>query len=104
VVEKVYKFNSTDQKLIEKIVNNQNVNINHMVLPRGERLPVHNPNSDVYLIIINGAMDIALQQQKPARYTASSIINVLFGIKMDIRNSQSEFLEFFVVKAPISEI
>ncbi|MGM0365880.1 MAG: cupin domain-containing protein [Actinomycetota bacterium] len=71
-----------------------------MVIPRGEGLPVHKSNSNVYLIIVKGIMDIRLGEQEPARYKTGTIVNVPFGIEMDIRNKESGLLEFFVVKAP----
>ncbi|MFO7929031.1 MAG: cupin domain-containing protein [Candidatus Humimicrobiaceae bacterium] len=100
MLEKIYKFNSSNKKLIEKIVSDENVNINHMVLPQGERLPIHNSNSNVYLIITEGEMSIALQEEKPALYAAGTIVNVPFDLKMDIQNKSPDTLEFFVVKAP----
>ncbi len=100
MIEKVYNFKKTGQKLIEKIVNDQYVNINHMVIPMKEGLPVHSSNSNIYLIVIKGRMDIRLGEQEPASYEAGSIINVPYGIRMDIQNKQRSLLEFFVIKAP----
>lgn len=100
MIETTYKYNQSQQKLIEKIINDENVNINHMILFPGDILPAHNSNSNVYLIIISGTMDIALGEQPPATYKSGTIVNVPFDIRMDIRNNGSQVLEFFVVKAP----
>ncbi|MCG9479532.1 MAG: cupin domain-containing protein [Actinomycetia bacterium] len=100
MIEKTYKFNRSDQKLIEKIINDENVNINHMILYPDDILPAHKSNSNVYLIIISGTMNIALDQQPPASYQSKTIVNVPFKTRMDIRNKGQQPLEFFVIKAP----
>ena len=41
MLEKNYNYSLEDVKNIERIVDDDNVNINHMVLPKGERLPEH---------------------------------------------------------------
>ncbi|MDZ7836949.1 MAG: cupin domain-containing protein [Actinomycetota bacterium] len=98
MIEKTYKFNKSDQKLIEKIINDENVNINHMILYPGDNLPAHNSNSNVYLIITKGTMDIALDQQPPASYQSQNIVNVPFKTRMNIRNKGQQPLEFLCNK------
>jgi len=100
VTEKVYRFNPTDEKLIERVVDDANVNINHIVLPKGAALPEHYSNSNVYLIVIRGEMTVRLGEAAPDAYPGGSIVNVPFDVKMNIANTNDEVLEFFVVKAP----
>jgi quercetin dioxygenase-like cupin family protein len=98
--EKLYNFTIGDEKNIERIIDDENLNINHMVLTKGTGLPEHYSNSNVYLIIVRGRMTIKLGEQEPAKYEGGSIINVPFNIKMNINNFDEEVLEFFVVKTP----
>jgi mannose-6-phosphate isomerase-like protein (cupin superfamily) len=100
MLEKLYSFTIGDEKNIERIIDDENININHMVLTKDTGLPVHYSNSNVYLIIVRGRMTIKLGEQEPAKYDVGSIINVPFKIKMNINNFDEEVLEFFVVKAP----
>ena len=45
---KVYKFTlNGNEKLVEKIVNTEHVIINHIILPKGEKIPKHISNSYV---------------------------------------------------------
>ena len=101
MIEKIYTYSlDKNKKTIEKIIFDENVNINHMILLQNDFLPVHFSNSNVYMIIINGTMSINLNLEGERKYTVGEIINIPNNIKMDVRNSDSEVLEFFVVKAP----
>lgn len=100
MIEKTYNFKLTSEKLIERTVDDDNLAINHMVLNKGEALPEHFSNSNVYLIIVRGKMTIQLAEQEPHFYEAGVIVNVPFNIKMNISNQNPETLEFFVVKSP----
>jgi len=66
--EKLYNFTIGDEKNIERIIDDENLNINHMVLTKGTGLPEHYSNSNVYLIIVRGRMTIKLGEQEPAKY------------------------------------
>jgi quercetin dioxygenase-like cupin family protein len=57
MIETVYEYTKTDSKLIERIVDDLNTAINHMVLNKGEALPIHDANSHVYLLILRGKLD-----------------------------------------------
>jgi len=54
MIEKECLYNVTVSKIIERIVSDDNVDINHMVLQKGDELPIHDSNSNVYLIIVRG--------------------------------------------------
>lgn len=100
MLEKNYNYSLEDVKNIERIVDDDNVNINHMVLPKGERLPEHFSNSNVYMIIVNGIMTIQLNDQEPHKYKKGDIISIPYKIKMNVINTDENVLEFFVVKSP----
>ena len=100
MIEKKYEFKVSEEKVIEKIVDDDNLVINHMVFTKNSGLPEHYSNSNVYLIITKGRMTIILNDGEPTVYEKGSIVNVPFKTKMNIRNLSDEILEFFVVKAP----
>ncbi len=100
MIEKKYDYSSVDEKLIEKIVSDDNLEINHMVLTKDTGLPVHYSNSNVYMIIVRGRMAISLDDGLPAEYRKGNILNIPFKTKMNVTNKYDEVLEFFVVKAP----
>lgn len=100
MIEKTYPFKVTGPKAIEKIIDEDHVAINHMVLGRGDRLPRHNANSNVYMVVVRGAVTLGLDDQAPHRYQAGSIVNIPYDTRMDVINEDEETLEMFVVKAP----
>ena len=100
MIEKDFNFSNGDTKLIEKIISDGNVDLNHMIFPKDEGLPVHNANSNVYMIVIRGQLTLQLDDQEPHNYARGKIINIPYGTKMDVGNKDDEVLEIFVVKAP----
>lgn len=100
MIETIYNYKSSESKLIERIVDDENINLNHIVLAKGECLPEHYSNSNVYLLIVKGIMSIKLAEQEMQKYAFPKIVNVPFNVKMNICNSDEDILEFFVVKSP----
>jgi quercetin dioxygenase-like cupin family protein len=100
MIEKLYQFTKTDGKTIERIVEEDNVGINHMVLRKDEALPEHFANSHVYMVVVRGAVTLRLDDQEPHAYPAGSIVNIPHKTKMNVSNGDEGILEFFVVKAP----
>ncbi len=99
MIETVYTYTKTVEKVIEKLVTDDDVMINHVVLRATEALVEHYSDSNVYLIVVSGTLTIALDDQEAQSYHAS-VVNVPFHTKMNISNVEKEALEFFIVKAP----
>lgn len=100
MIEKNYKIKNSNEKLIEKIVDDDNLLLNHMILTKGTGLPEHFSNSNVYMVIVKGTLTIKLGEQEEKRYSKGEIINIPYNTKMNINNFDDEILEFFVIKAP----
>ncbi|NCB01173.1 MAG: cupin domain-containing protein [Spirochaetia bacterium] len=100
MLEKLYTYATNNEKHIEKIVDDDVVMINHMVLPTGESVPSHYADSHVHMIIARGTLTLELNDQEPHTYPRGSIVNVPYHTYMKIRNESDETTEFFVVKTP----
>ena len=100
MMEKKYVYSIVDYKTIERIVDDENIHLNHMVLTKETSLPEHYSNSNIYMVIIRGIMTLCLNEQEPHRYTKGDIINIPYNTKMNVHNQDEEILEFFVVKSP----
>ncbi|AKL96862.1 mannose-6-phosphate isomerase [Clostridium aceticum] len=100
MIEKIYEFKQQNEKLVEKIIDDDNLALNHMILVKGTGLPEHYSNSNVYMIIIKGIMSLQLGEQEVQSYKEGQIINIPYNTKMRVNNHDEEVLEFFVVKAP----
>ena len=100
MIETVYQVTMTNDKTIERIVDDEQVNINHMVLIQDTGLPVHVSNSNVYMVIVRGTMTIALDDEPANLHQAGEILAIPFNTKMEVANKHEEVLEFYVLKAP----
>lgn len=100
MIEQVFKLADTDERTIEKIITDENINYNHMIFQKGEALPVHLSNSNVYMTVLRGTLTIALGDEPAKEYPRLTLLKIPKGVKMDIKNLHDETLEFTVVKAP----
>lgn len=100
MLEKLYQATRTDAFTMEKIVDDDPVNINHIVLAPGEAAPTHVSNSHVHQIIVRGTLSLSLEDGPFNHHPAGTIVAVPYNLKMIIQNRGTETLEFFVVKAP----
>jgi len=100
MVEKEFKFTLSDEKVIEKLIEDDNIAINHMVLRKSEALPEHYSNSNVYMVVTRGQVTLQLNDQDEYTYPTGSIINIPYKTKMNVFNQHHAVTEIFVVKAP----
>lgn len=68
MIEKVYKYSTSDEKAVEKLIMDENVNYIHMVFGKDEGLPEHYSNSNVYMNVIRGKLTIQLNDQESHGY------------------------------------
>lgn len=99
-MSKLYNYTLTDEKKIEKIINDDVAMINHMVLPEGHCLLVHKANSNVYMIVADGEITLELNEDPATTYPKGSIINIEYDTLMKVCNKTCSRTELFVVKAP----
>jgi quercetin dioxygenase-like cupin family protein len=100
MLEQKFAFTVTDENVIEKVIEDDNAAINHMVLRNGEALPEHYSNSNVYMIVARGEITLRLGEQEPHAYPTGSIVTIPYRTKMNVYNAQDIVTEIFVVKAP----
>ncbi|HNX13337.1 MAG TPA: cupin domain-containing protein [Oscillospiraceae bacterium] len=100
MLEKVYEFYTGAEKSIERVIMDENVHLMRMVLPKGDALPEHCTNANVYMIVARGTLSISLEDGERNEYAAGHVLNIPEHIKMNVKNFYDETLELFVVKAP----
>lgn len=100
MIETVYTFTKGEQKTIEKIIEDENAAVNHMILPKNAALPEHFSNSNVYMIVVRGNVSLRLNEQEEHCYAKGSILVIPYSTKMNVYNMQDDVAEIFVVKAP----
>lgn len=100
MVEQVFKLSRGDEKAVEKVVFDDNLHYLHMVFGKGEGLPEHFSNSNVYMTVIRGELSIGLDGGDVRGYEAGTLLKIPCQTKMNVRNLRDEILELIVVKAP----
>ncbi|MDJ0304760.1 cupin domain-containing protein [Dehalobacter sp.] len=100
MIEQVFKMNTGNEKTIEKVIQDDNLHFNHMILNKDEGLPEHFSNSNVYMTVLKGVLSIGLNEQEIHQYEAGTILKIPFNTKMNVKNHNEQVLELIVVKAP----
>jgi quercetin dioxygenase-like cupin family protein len=100
VADQVYHLAQGNQKTIEKVIRDENIHYMHMIFNKGEALPEHPANSNVYMTVLRGTLSLVLNDRETGEYAAGTVIKIPFGTKMNVRNLHEETLEITVVKAP----
>ena len=100
MLEKIYEYSTSDEKVVEKLIMDDNVNYIHMVFGKNEGLPEHYSNSNVYMNVVRGTLSIALDEQQVHAYEKGTLLQIPYNVKMNVRNTDDEVLELIVVKAP----
>jgi quercetin dioxygenase-like cupin family protein len=100
MIENVYALYRGNEKKIEKLIFDENLNYIHMVFNKNESLPEHYSNSNVYMTVIRGTLSIGLGEQELNRYEAGSLVKIPINTKMNVKNLDEQTLELIIIKAP----
>jgi len=100
VVEQVFELARGDEKAVERVIFDEHVHYLHMVFNKGEGLPEHFSNSNVYMTVVRGRLSIGLNDQDIHEYEAGTLLKIPFQTKMNVKNLHTETVELIVVKAP----
>jgi len=101
LVEKVFQNTQTDEKTIEKVIVDENIHYLHLVFPKGEGLPIHQSNANLYMSVIRGTLFIGLNNNEVIQYKKGVVLNIPCNTTMNVRNNNDEILELIIVKTPI---
>ncbi len=100
MIETVFRLSRTDENAIEKVVFDENINYIHLVFNKGDGLPEHNSNSNVYMTVLRGTLSIGLGDQEIHEYGAGTLLKIPFDTRMNVKNLHPDTLEIIIVKAP----
>lgn len=100
MIEQVFRYSTENNKVVEKIIMDENINYIHMIFNKEEGLPEHFSNANVYMTVIKGVLSIQLKEQNIHEYVRGDILKIPYNTKMNVKNLHDEVLELIVVKAP----
>ena len=100
MIEQIYNLSRGNEKAVEKVIFDENIHYLHMVFNKGEGLPEHFSNSNVYMTVVRGKLSIGLNDQEIHDYEAGTLLKIPYQTKMNVKNLNEETLELIIVKAP----
>lgn len=100
MIEEIFTLAKRDEKTVEKVIQDDNLDYIHMLFNQDEGLPIHYANSNVYMTVLQGTLSIGLNEQEVNEYPEGSLLKIPYRTKMNVRNLHEPLLELIVIKAP----
>jgi quercetin dioxygenase-like cupin family protein len=97
--EKIFSLSTSNEKTVEKVIQDENLDYIHMIFNKGERLPLHYSNSNVYMTVLQDNLSIGLDDQEVHIYPVRTILKIPYKTKMNVRNKYEAILELLAIKA-----
>lgn len=100
MIEAVFELSKGPERTVEKVIQDDNLDYIHMIFNKGEGLPVHYSNSNVYMTVVQGRLSIGLDEQAVHEYPAGTLLKIPYKTRMNVQNTHDGVLELIVIKAP----
>ncbi|NLB61984.1 MAG: hypothetical protein GX802_06185 [Clostridiales bacterium] len=100
MIEQVFTMSTNNDKVMEKVLFDENIHYLHMVFNKNEGTPEHFTNGNVYMTVVRGTLSLTLADQEAHVYPRGTLLTIPFKTKMIAENKHDEVLELIVVKAP----
>ncbi|MBC3805480.1 hypothetical protein GH808_13765 [Acetobacterium fimetarium] len=100
MVEQVFKLTMSNDKTVEKVIQDENIHFTHVILNKDDGFPEHYSDANVYMTVLRGTLSLQLDEQENHEYGAGTVLKIPFETKLKIGNAHEEPLEMVVVKAP----
>jgi len=100
MIEQIFKLSVSEDRLVEKVIQDDNLDYIHMRFNQDEGLPVHFSNSNVYMTVLKGKLSIALDEQDIHIYPEGTLLKIPFHTQMNVQNLHKDQLELIVIKSP----
>lgn len=104
MIEQVFKLSTGNEKVIEKVLFDENIHYLHMILNQNEGLPEHFTNATVYMTVVRGTLTLKLNDENPNEYENGTLLKIPINTKMNAKNLYPKTLELIVVKAPAPKV
>lgn len=95
---KTYPFTQTNEETFENIFKEDELLMNHVVIPPGKVFPKHPTDAMVYALIVRGTLSVAVENEAPISYAAGQLVHIPKGVHSELGNRTEELVELFVVK------
>ena len=100
MIEQIFQLSKGNEKVVEKVVQDDNIHYIHMIFNKEEGLFEHFSNSNVYMTVVRGKLSIGLDDKEIHEYESGTLLKIPVNTKMNVKNMHESTLELIVVKAP----
>ena len=100
MIEQIFQLSKGNEKVVEKVVQDDNIHYIHMIFNKEEGLPEHFSNTNVYMTVVRGKLSIGLDDEEIHEYESGTLLKIPVNTKMNVKNMHESTLELIVVKAP----
>lgn len=94
----VITLTASTAKKIERIVEDPQFHLVHMIFNTDEGLPIHPAHANLYMTVLSGTLSIQLNEEPLVIVRAKSVVKIPFGTVMNVKNLHPEQLELLVIK------
>lgn len=94
----VIPLTASTTKKIERLVEDPQFHLVHMIFNPDEGLPIHPAHANLYMTVLSGTLSIQLNDEPLLIVRAKSVVKVPFGTVMNVRNLHPDQLELLVIK------
>ena len=94
----VITLTASTAKKVERLVEDPQFHLVHMIFNTDEGLPIHPAHANLYMTVLSGTLSIQLNDEPLLIVRAKSVVKVPLGTVMNVRNLHPEQLELLVIK------
>jgi len=100
MVEQIFKLTGGNEKVVEKVILDENLHYMHIIINQSDGFPEHYTNAMVYMTVVRGFVSLKLDDQDYYAYPAGTVLKIPVKTRMNLNNFNPETLELIIVKAP----
>lgn len=95
----LFKYTLTDDEIFENVFKDENLLLNHVVIPENKFFEKHPTDATVHIIILRGTLSIAIDDGDRVFYEKGAVVNVSKGIVSELGNPGPGLTELMVIKS-----
>jgi len=94
----VFPLSASSSKKIERLIEDPQLHIVHMIFNIDEGLPIHPAHANLYMTVLSGSLSIQLNDDPLMIVKAKSVVKISMGTVMNVKNLHADQLELLVIK------
>ncbi len=94
----VFNYTLTDSETFENVFKDENLLMNHVVIPTGKFFEKHPTDANVHIVILRGTLTVSVDDSPRTAYEKGSVLNISKGSLSELGNDGSEPTELIVIK------